>query len=137
MAIKLHEHIKTTLNKMAISKFWLDVFGEVIEVGEGELVALHELFWSSYHIYFYKKSPGLKKKQYMCPHRCLLRQRYHAASDILYWEFNYTTLEMPIRPGKLPPSNIQSMGAYGQTQSVLDLYNLGYIFAHYGYSWVG
>ena len=43
---------------MAISKFWLDVFGEVIDVGEGELAALHELIWSSYAISFYKKCPG-------------------------------------------------------------------------------
>ena len=79
MAIKLHEHIKTTLNKVAISKFWLDVFGEVIEVGEGELVALHELFWSSYEISFYKKCPGIKNNNTLCPHRSLLRQRYRAA----------------------------------------------------------
>ena len=100
----------TTLNKMAISKFWLDVFGEMVGVEE-VLVAFQSLSTikkGTSHSNFQSNEPfskflrqllryevpwyGKKINNTLCQHRSLLRQRDCAAYDFcsfwvsfIYW----------------------------------------------------
>jgi hypothetical protein len=89
---KIYIWKSTPLSKIAIEKFWLDVFGEMVGM-ERVLVANNFRLlkraqatpisnrMSLYDNFFDAKCPGLRprKKNTLCQRRSLLRQRYCAA----------------------------------------------------------